>query len=246
MFKILKDLRKQGIEIFKNFENRFSESNAFNIAKERYQSLNVRRQKLIKYALIACLAAFIVYPPMSYMFSSMGYWSDFKNKYQLSLDLLKIRNKNSNLLSLSAEALELKINKKAEKYSLSDFEVTSHDSPFPKAKSVRKINFKLSFKHLNIKQAVRLGAELNALPQMRLSEISLSENIEYEKHYDVIYQLSAFVSQRGIAQSPVIKRWPVNKNQKSPDQIGAETGRLKEGKTAVKRKKRRKRKAVGD
>ena len=249
MFKMLKNLQRQGIDLFKNFENRFLESNAVNVLKEKYQSLSMANQKLIKYGLIVFLFVFVVYLPVSYLSSSISSWSDFKQKYILSLELLKTRNKSSSFLKLSEEALKLKINRVVEKYSSDDFEVIGAGKPFPKVKSINQVDFNISLRHLNIKQAVRLGTELNSLPQMRLSEISLSANKEYEKHYDINYKLLAFVS-KGVGASSVIKRRPINKRKGFSRQMEEESESLKEKKVTPVRKKRkrrpRKRKAVGD
>ncbi|MCZ0932043.1 MAG: hypothetical protein OXJ52_02705 [Oligoflexia bacterium] len=246
MFKLLKDFQKQGIELFKNFENRLSESNAFNVLKEKYQSLNRGQQKLIKYFLIFFIFVSVIYLPVSYLFSSMGTWSDFKQKYILSLELLKVRNKSSSFFNLSEEDLKVKIDRVVEKYSAGDFKVVDKNKPFPKAKSIRQVDFSIDLKHLNIKQAVRLGAELNALPQMRLNAVSLEENAEYPKHYDITYQLEAFVS-KGRDQAPVIKRRPVHKKKESSSPIKSDTKAL--GNENFKKRKNRavrKRKAVGD
>ena len=176
MFKLLKNLQTQGLEFLKNLENRFSESNTYNILKEKYQSLNVGQQKLIKYFLIAFLSLCIFYFPVSHLLSSIVSWSDFKQKYSLSLELLKARNKRSSFLRFSKEELKTKINKAVEKYSSDNFKIIDSKKPFPKAKSIRQMDFSVHVKHLNIKQAVKLGTELNSAPQMRLSEISLEES----------------------------------------------------------------------
>ena len=244
MFKLLEDLQKQGSEFFKNFENRLLESNTFNILKEKYQSLDLRKQKFIKYALISCVFAFIVYLPVSYLFSSIGSWSDFKQKYSLSLQLLKTRGKGAGLLSQSKEDLKMKINRVIEKYSSDPYEITDTTALFPSAKSVRQVDFSIHLDHLNIKQAVRLGAELMALPQIRLSGISLSENKTYEKHYDMIYSLEAFVSQSDNSRTPVIKRRPVKLKKDSSNPIKKDREELTD--EPVPKRKTRKRKAVGD
>ena len=242
MFELLKDFQKQGIELFKNFENRFLESNTFNVLKEKYQSLNMGQQKLIRYFLILFLLVSVLYLPVSYLFSSIGSWSDFKQKYVLSLELLKFRKTSSSLLKQDEESLKIKINRVVEKYSADGFEITDANKPFPKVKSVRQVDFSISLKHLNIKQAVRLGTELHALPQMRLAEISLLENIEYPKHYDIIYKLESFVSKSGKDRVPVIKRRSVKEKLDSSNNIESDTKDIG-NKTA---KKRKKRKAVGD
>ena len=236
MFKLLKNLQIQGFEFLKNLENRFSESNAYNVLKEKYQSLNVGRQKLIKYFLIAFLFLSIFYFPVSHLFSSIVSWSSFKQKYNLSLDLLRARNKSSSFLRLSKEELKAKINKAVEKYSSNDFKIIDSGKPFPKAQSVRQVDFSVGLEDLNIKQAVKLGAELNVLPQMRLSEISFEESKEYPKHYDITYKLEAFVS-KSKGKTPVIRRKPVKKKSNRSNRVNNVDLEDK----AVKKKARKKR-----
>ena len=247
MFNQFKNLQKQAIELFKNFENRLSESNAFNILKEKYQSLNIRRQKLIKYFLILFIFGAIVYFPLSYLFSSVSSWSDFKQKYSLSLDLLQARSKKKSALFLSEEDLRMKIRRIAEKYTDSDFEMTDKIKPFPQGKSTRQLSFRIRFKYLNVRQAVRLGTELNALPQIRLNEIILEENKEYPKHYDSTYQLLAFVSKKKPRPS-VIKRRPIERKKGNQNDSIKNTTINKEDKAdqKIRKRKARPRKTLED
>ena len=247
MFKLLRDFQKQGADIFKNFENRFLESNTFNILKEKYQSLNRGQQSLFKYGLILFLLISVFYFPASYLFSSIGSWSEFKQKYILSLELLRFRKTNSSLLGQDIEGLKIEINRVVEKYASNDFQITDKDKPFLRSKSVRQVDFNIGLKHLNIRQAIRLGTELNALPQMRLEEVSLSENTDYPKHYDIIYILEAFVSRRVKDRAPVVKRRLINRNKK-PSSHNADKSQNLDDRSIQKRKKRRprKRKTLGD
>ncbi|MCY4321256.1 MAG: hypothetical protein OXC37_02470 [Bdellovibrionaceae bacterium] len=214
MLKILHELKKRIIDFLKNFENRFLESNVFNILKEKYQSLNIKRQKLIKYLLIVFIFILIVYIPISNLFSSIGSWMDFKQKYALSLDLLSFRDIRSSLFKDDKAGLKMKVENITKKYTEESVLVTNKNLSFPKAKSVQKVLFSFKLKHLNIKQAIRLGAELQTLPQARLAEIILSENKKYIKHYDVSYKLVAFISNSNANQAPIVKRDPISSRKR--------------------------------
>ena len=194
MLKHLKNLKTQLASIWKNFENQILESNNFNILKEKYQSLNVRRQKLIKYLFFLFAFGSLTYLPLSYLMSSVLYWGEFKEKQQLSLEMLKVRNRSSALaFRHSHSQLKRKIEKIIKKYST---EALIQDQPAPfssKIDEIQKINFNIQLSHLNIKQAIRLGTELNNLSQAHLNGITLEESKKYPKHYDTLYGLSAFI-----------------------------------------------------
>ena len=191
----LRDLKKQLIEVWKNFENRLSESHSFNLLKERYQSLNIGKQKLIKYCFVFFIFSVLVYFPLSYFFSSVLHWGEFKEKQTLSLDLLKMRNKiSSSLFQFSQDHLKNKIERTVKKYSSFDFTVKDKRTVHPKGDSIYQVDFEIQLKHLNVKQAVKLGTELHNLSQSRLKSIIMEENKGFSKHYDVTYKVSSFVS----------------------------------------------------
>ena len=195
MIELFKDLKKQLIENGKNFENRFLESHSFNILKEKYQSLNMGKQKLVKRLSIFFIFAVLAYFPLSYFFSSVFYWREFKEKQALSLDVLKMRAKvYSSIFRYSQDQLKSKISGIVTKYSSVDFKIEDKKALFSKGDSVGQIDFQIQLSHLNIKQAIKLGTELNNLSQARLSSITMEESKEYPKHYDVTYKVSAFIS----------------------------------------------------
>jgi len=192
----LRDLKKQLVEAWKNFESRLSESHSFNLLKERYQSLNIRQQKLVRYFLVLFIFSALAYLPLSYFFSSVVYWGEFKEKQALSLDLLKMRNKIfPSFFQFSQEDLKNEIKRTVEKYSSFGFTVEDKRTLYSKRDSIYQIDFEVQLKHLNVKQAVKLGTELHNLSQSRLKSIVMEENKKYPKHYDVIYKVFSFVSE---------------------------------------------------
>ena len=208
MFKKFNDLKKQFSEKWKNFESRILESNIFNLLREKYQSLDILQQKLIKYLSIFFMVAILAYLPLSYFFSSSSYWENFKEKQAISLGLLKIRKKMSySVLRYSQDQLKIKIEKILEKYTTSDFELKHKKSLFQKEGSIYQIDFDVQLSHLNVKQAVKLGTELHNLSQARLSSIVMDKSEKFPKHYNVVYKLSTFVStEKGKRTVPRRKR----------------------------------------
>lgn len=191
------ELKNQLLESWKNLENRLLESNSFNHLKEKYQSLNIVQQKLIKYLVVFFIFISLAYLPLSYFFSSVFNWAEFKEKQKLSLELLKMRNKiHSSSLRYSQSQLKNRIERITEKYSNQDFKIKDKRSVFSKRESIYQIDFDVQLEHLNIKQAIQLGTELHTLSQVRLNSITLDENKEFPKHYDVEYKLSGFVPKK--------------------------------------------------
>ena len=247
MFKKFDDLKKQFSEKWKNFESRLLESNTFNLLKEKYQSLDILQKKLIKYLSVFFVLVILTYLPFSYFFSSSSHWRSFKEKQTISLGLLKVRNKMSySVLRYSQNQLTNKIERIIEKYSTSDFELKHKKSLFQKEGSIYQINFDVHISHLNVKQVVKLGTELNSLSQVRLSSITVEENKKFPKHYDVAYKLSAFVSTeqkqrispRRKRRSPLYKDAELNTGKKAGFSDEATDDQLKT-KDRLKRKKGR-------
>ena len=193
MIPNFKEIKKQILELWKSLENKILESNKFNALKERYQSLSLLHQKLIKYSIVSFLLIAFLYLPVFYFFSSTALWLEFKSKQKLSWELLKVRQKSSqlNFQSRSENQVKMNLRQTARKYSPEDLNL--QETASKKMDFIKRKQFKLQIPHLNIKQAVQLGAELHALNFVRLDGIQFKENKEYPKHYDIDYELSVFL-----------------------------------------------------
>lgn len=238
MFSFFENLKKRLFEEWKNFESRLLESNHFNLLKEKYQSLSLLQQKLIKYGFLCFICFVLAYLPLSYFFSSSVYWMKFKEKQELSLELLKMRNKiSSSGFRLSKNQLNRKIENIIEKYSEKAFEIKEKKRKMSKD-SIYEIGFDVHLKHLNIKQAVQLGTELNNLSQSRLESIVIKENQTYPKHYDVDYKLSSFVSkeENRVKKRPRARIKPSDQSKKSKKKVRESPSRKRETRRKVKEK----------
>ncbi len=229
MFKQLENLKKQLLEKWRNFENRLLESNTFNILKEKYQSLDILQQKLIKYSSIVFVLIILVSLPFSYFVSSSSYWRDFKVRHNLSLELLKIRQKVSySVFRYSKGQLKNAIERLIQKYSTAEFKITDQRILLPEEKSIYQMDFNIQVPHLNIKQAVSLGTELNNLSQARLSSITIEENKAFPKHYDVAYRVSAFIVKGRNKNISPGQRQPPSRSRK----MNIKKNRMKQNKSA--------------
>ena len=203
-------------------KNRLLESNSFNHLKEKYQSLDVKRQKLIKYLFVFFIFSALAYFPLSYFFSSVVSWQEFKEKRSLSLEILKMRNKiSSSVFRYSQNQLKSKIQRIIDQYSNANFQIKDRRTMFQEGESIEQIDFDIQLKHINIKQAVRLGTELHHLDQARLSSITMEENKEFPKHYDVTYKISAFVLKNNTTDFSSKKKKPTRR-RKTPSKSKTE------------------------
>lgn len=197
MFKKFEGLKKQLFEKWQNFESQLLESNTFNLLKEKYQSLDIFQQKLIKHLLTLSIVVILAYFPVSYLLSSLSHWKELKEKQNLSLELLQIRNQiSSSAFPYSQNQIKSQIEQIVRKYSSSPFKLQDKRKLLQSDSSIYQIDYNIHLKHLNVKQAIRLGTELHNLYQTRLSSITMTENKEFSKHYDVAYQVSSFVGEK--------------------------------------------------
>jgi len=211
MLNLFIKLKKEVLQLYEKLELKVLESNSYNVLKERYQSLSLIKQKLIKLFLIICFLLSVFYLPFYYLSSSTMAWFDLKTRYKLSTELLKAREKES-LSSMKETEITLnnKIKEVTKKYSSEDSKVTKQSkktsNPF-----IEHIVFNVQAPYLNIRQATNLGTELESLAQVRLDELQFKESDDYKNHYDMAYQLSAFVIKR---ERKIKKREPIKKLKK--------------------------------
>ena len=196
MFKSFKDIKQFFLEGKSNLEERLLESNSFNILKEKYQSLSKSRKNLIKYSFVFLFLLALFYLPLSYFFSSSSNWSEFKQKRDISLQLLKMRKQiSTSSLQLSPERMKSKIKNIVGKYSPSGGTVDQEKTTQTDKEAVYQVDFNIQIENLNVRQIIRLGGDLQNLPQARLISMSMSES-EYIKHYNANYKLTGFFSKK--------------------------------------------------
>ena len=213
MMNLIKKLRKEILEYCQQMEHHLLESNYFNVLKERYQSLNSLKQKMIKYGLLSIVCICILYLPAYYLSSSIVSWLELKQKHKLSLGLLKVRENSSvSMMNHSKSIIKSKITQVVQKYSSDRFTVSQEQQTFSQSSLIEHILFNVSASHLNIRQAVQLGTELQKLPQIRLDELAFTENKEYKNHYDSHYKLSGFFLKQGAS----LTQKDSNKKRKPP------------------------------
>ena len=174
-------------QLWETFQEKLYESHLFNLLKERYEALNGFQQKVIRYIAGVFLLIVVFIIPFLYFTSALSHWREFKVKYQLSLRLLKLRVnpppfQSGGTPTAVKQTMERLIKKyQSENYFLKNKKGGNGKTPF------KTEVLEITVKHLNIKQVVQLGADLSALPSVRLESLQMTENTEYANHYDTVY-----------------------------------------------------------
>ena len=201
--------------VLEQLQEHINSSNKFNSLKEKYESLPLFSQKMIKsctkYFLILC----ILIIPLYYFYSSTKVWRDFHKKWTLSLDLLNYTKYSPEVSTQTSFSARQKITSTIKKYQEKDYEIKDSSMPI-KDKDLKKIDYTIAVKHLNVRQLARLGADLEAVPNSYLHSISLKASEEYPKRYDVSFILSVYfakVQNRLRSSSPRLK--PQKKRDRS-------------------------------
>ena len=197
--KRLKEIFNSLNEMRKQLEDQITQSNAFNLLKERYESLSLFSQSLIKKSLIGFLLLILIFPPASYFLSSVKPWQELKNNQTLSSDIFKMRQQTKpDAFKKTKIELEALVKSVVERYAVDFFSVEEIlEKNKKRLGRLSSFQFEVQVKAFNVKQAISLAAELKNLPQMKLQSLRLEENKEYPKRYDVKYGLSSFVLSRG-------------------------------------------------
>ncbi len=234
MFQKLGEIKKQLLYYVEHIQSRIIESNTFNALKEKYQSYSLFHQKIIKYGIVSVIVFLISFIPFYNFYLSSKYWSEFKEKRKLSLDLLRVRNYKSNFLDLSEYKLRQDVVRIIKKYKEKDYSIK--DNPVPsKEKNLKKVIYEVKVNHLNIRQAVQMGVELHNILSAHLSSLQMQESDLYPKHYDVSFELSVYFSKaKKMRESSRVR--PKMEGRKKPSNL-KRNRRFKEDRNSRKKRK---------
>lgn len=214
-------LKKQLDQFWENFQDKLHESHLFNLLKERYESLNLIQQKTIKYLMGFLLLFLILIMPLLYLSSSFSYWNEFKVKYRLSQRLLNLRSNPTILQSArSSSAIKQTMERLIKKYRTEGYSLKSKAGGGRKSQIQTEI-FEIKVDHLNIKQVIQLGTDLNSLPSVRLETLQIRESAQYTNHYDTVYEAHHYSMKRlrSRSRAPVKSRRSQPENPKKPNTI---------------------------
>lgn len=218
-----KELLKKRLEQFwESFQNKVNESHLFNLLKERYEALTTVQQKTIKYITGTGLLLVFFIIPLLYFTSALSHWKEFKVKYQLSLRLLKLRTDPTPFQSArSPSDLKQTLESLIKKYRTENYSVKNKKGGDRKS-TVKTEVFEVKVDHLNIKQVIQLGTDLNTLPSVRLEALQIVESTQYANHYDTTYEVHHYFMKRSGRAArrlpPSERRLKPKRSKKQPEQ----------------------------
>lgn len=208
-------LKKQLEQFWENFQDKLHESHLFNLLKEKYESLNIIQQKAIKYTTGIALLLLILVMPLFYLTSSLSYWNEFKIKYQLSQRLLNLRTNPTAFHSTrSSASIKQAMEKLIKKYRTEGYSLKSKPKGSRKSQVKTEV-FEIKVDHLNIKQVIQLGTDLNVLPSVRLESLQIRESTQYANHYDTIYEAHHYFMERSHRRPRVSAKQQKSKLKKT-------------------------------
>ena len=193
MSQRFEELKKNILKALISAQERLEENSSYNFLKEKYQTLSLFKQRLVKYGVFVALAGIILFLPISYFTSSLFYEKEFKEKKSLALKLLRIRtNPVPPFPQISQDEMKKRISDVIIKYQKQNYTINNEFSSQDRNSKLKKISFKIQVSHLNVRHAIQLGEGLTKLPLFKVKSIQMQENEKYEKHYDVTYVVSFF------------------------------------------------------
>ena len=219
MSQKFEEIKKNILKILISAQEHLEESSSYNFLKERYQTLSLLKQRLIKYGAFITLAGIILFLPLYYFTSSLFHEKEFKEKKSLALRLLRIRtNPLPPFQQVSQDEMRKRISDIIIKYQKQNYTIKNEFAPYNKNSNLKKISFKIQVSHLNVRHAIQLGEGLMNLPLLKIKSIKMQENEKYQKLYDVTYVVSfftlpSFVTKKPKVQSKVKSQRKTNKNK---------------------------------
>lgn len=197
----LKKLKKKLGESLEDIQNQIASSHSFNLLKERYEALSIFHQKIIKYSLVGSVLVLVGFFPIYYFFLSMGYWGDFKEKHLLSIKLLRTRSHQAHHFEFSRRDFKKNLKEIVEKYQSQNYSIKDQ-AGLSDNDQFKKVNYTVTVDHLNVRQVMKLGAELHHLPIAVVSSLSMTESSKYPKHYDVKFVVFSYFSKQSSSSKP--------------------------------------------
>ena len=202
------NLKKQILQRLEALENRIYESDVFNTLKEKFQALPPGKQHTLKYLGVGFCLFCVFSIPSVYFFSSSKYLKDFQEKETLSFELLKRRSDSPSVLhQKSAAWVKNSVKNIVERYQKEEYSIVDKKDSGVKKSGLQHQEIKVSVKHLNIKQVVQLGENLNGLGAVRIRRLKVTENDLYKNHYDTDFSILFF---------PPATEKPLQKRRTSP------------------------------
>ena len=161
--------------------------------RKKIQSLPLEKQKALQYASIVFVMICVFSIPFVYFYSSMRYLDEFKEKESLSLELLNTGSQHSSFpIQKSGAQIKQVLESIVKKYQQEGYLISEKGAFKMKGLDMRSERMEILVKHLNIKQAVALGENLNSVKFIRIHKLKMTENDSYKNHYDMNFSIVFF------------------------------------------------------
>lgn len=197
----LQTFKKQILDYLESLKNRIAETNTFNSLKERYQSFSRARQKTIITASLSFFIFIAFALPFYYFYLSVQTWNEFDSKWQASLKILKYRSYNSEALNQTDSQIRYALSTVITKYQDSDYNI-QNKKIFIKDKNIRQMDYSIEVKHLNVRQVMQVGAEIQNIPNAYMLSLTMKQSPDYPKHYDSTFVLSVYSPKNKFSSKP--------------------------------------------
>ena len=234
----LDEIKNQLKEKFSEIFEKIKETELYQKAEEKYQSLNPRGQKLTRYASAFLVLFFVVIYPVSQLQMSSDLVAEFEVKRELLRDLFKTYRESSASPALPPPPQGGELVSQVQSM-LSSAEllpeqivnvglVESEGRIIPQKLVSSVVAVQLS--SINLRQTVDIGTQLaNISASIKVKDLDMNATEGKAGYFDVTYKLYAFNVPQPIAEAtPDIELPNKGKKKKASDEPASDDGGAKE------------------
>lgn len=230
----LKDqLKQKSLEYFEKFK----ETELYQKADEKYNSLTPHGQKIARYGIALFLFFILVFYPISQLEFSKTMVAEFEVKRELLRDLFKTYRTSSLTISLPQPPAEgelvSQIQSTLASAQLLPEQIVAVAPVEPEGQFIPKkllssaISVQLA--NLNLKQAVDIGTQLaNLSGSIKVKDLFMSASTEKAGYFDVTYKVYAFNVPQPIVQAAPDIEPPIKNKKKPPSDTDESTSKNSE------------------
>lgn len=203
--------------IFETVYDKIKDSSLYNILLEKYENLELRVQRGIKYSASTLGALLVISIPLSLLKNSLDATNEFKEKKQLIFDLIKSESSQFVVQGMSSSEFDRQISNIIDRLALSaDHKAQIFPYYFSKKllpKRLKTLGYsgkQLKISGLNIEEVIDIGQLLiNIDPSVRLVHLKVIEMKDKENYFSATYSLLHFHEPNAVTSITPDKKKPV-------------------------------------
>lgn len=215
----LEDVLERLNEALSTLWSRVQENSTYNTLREKYETLTSSQQQVLTLGAIAFAILFLVSIPLSTLFSSSSYVTEFEQKKVLIEGLLaaeqSLKQRPPLPPGLNSQDLQMSV-----RNSLQIFRLTEAQGPQmtplnnnpagPLAPPILEQNgLQVTLKGLNLQQTLDVGKTMEALhPSVKMIGLDIQASVDFPKYYDVAFRLVSLSFPQVAAPPPTEGRTP--------------------------------------